>query len=93
MKHILIFVMLLSSSTYGGALTNKDVKRFVENAEICQHLVGEVSETSDMTMINDANKACEQAKKQRKLLLKKYSKDREVIKTIREFDETLAPKY
>ncbi|MCP1291240.1 hypothetical protein NK214_13655 [Chromobacterium sp. S0633] len=93
MKHILIFVMILSSNTYGGALTNKDVKRFVENAEICQHLVGEVSETSDMTMINDANKACEQAKKQRKRLLKKYSKDREVIKIIREFDETLAPKY
>lgn len=80
---------LFITKTQAGNI-NKDVCRFIENAEICQHLLGEVSGEGDAEqaiVIRNANQVCEQAKKQRKRLLLKYKHDESVIKAIKEFDE------
>ncbi|NHR05274.1 hypothetical protein HA052_08670 [Chromobacterium haemolyticum] len=93
MKNTFILLIIITSNTYAGNLTKKDVKRFLENAEICQHLLGEVSGEGDAEqaiVIRNANQVCEQAKKQRKRLLLKYKHDESVIKSIKEFDETFA---
>lgn len=90
----LILTLTLSSS-YASNLEKKEIKIFFENAQICEHLSGEVSggHKARAIDIKNANKYCGTAKQQRKKLLEKYKKDEEVIKAIREFDETLDPKF
>ncbi|UJB32912.1 MULTISPECIES: hypothetical protein [Chromobacterium] len=92
MKNLLTILVMLSSNLYAGNLSNKDVKSFMDNAEICEHLLGEVSGDGDarqMDVIKDANKHCERADKLRRQLLVKYKNDHKVIKAIRQFDEVL----
>ncbi|MCP1291241.1 hypothetical protein NK214_13660 [Chromobacterium sp. S0633] len=89
------FIILISSKVNSSNLESNEIKIFFENAQICEHLSGEVSggHKAKAIDIKNANKYCGTAKRQRKKLLEKYKNDGEVIKVIREFDETLDPKH
>ena len=94
---IAIFLVLLttsacfakSASFYGDLL----FKSFRENSETCQHLLGELNgdgSPEDRIVISNANWACEKAKKQQAILLKRYVGNKEALEAIRN-DELLPP--
>ncbi|WP_227105899.1 hypothetical protein [Chromobacterium rhizoryzae] len=91
----ILILMLTLNNSYASNLEKKEIQVFFKNAQICEHLSGEVSGgyKAKAIDIKNANKYCGTAKRQRKKLLEKYKNDEEVIKAIREFDETLDPKY
>ncbi|WP_156187757.1 hypothetical protein [Chromobacterium sp. LK11] len=90
MKKILAIFITLSNSLYASNLNNKDVKIFIDNAETCEHLSGEISGDNDARqreVIRDLNKYCNRAIKQQKRLLIKYKADPDVMAELKKWNE------
>ncbi|UJB32911.1 hypothetical protein [Chromobacterium sp. Beijing] len=90
MKKFLTILALLSSNLYASDLSNKDVKNFIDNAETCEHLSGEISGDNDARqreVIRDLNKYCNRAMKQQKRLLIKYKANPEVVAELKKWNE------
>jgi hypothetical protein len=70
-----------------------DVRRFVDNADTCTHLSGEISgenTAEQKKLIKQINKVCSLAKKQLKSLDRKYKNDSKVQETLNQYREDLA---
>lgn len=90
MKKSIAILAILSSNLYAGNLNNKDVKIFIDNAETCEHLAGEITGMGDARqreVTKEVNKYCERAKRQQKRLLIKYNANPEVVAELKKWNE------
>ncbi|WP_146176762.1 hypothetical protein [Chromobacterium sp. Panama] len=90
MKKFLDIFIMLSNNLYAGNLSNKDVKNFIDNAETCEHLAGEITGMGDARqreVTKGVNKYCERAKRQQKRLLIKYKADPDVMAELKKWNE------
>lgn len=86
---------LFVSMAWADAVSPKqsEVRLFVDRAETCMHLSGELSGENtpgQMKLVNQVNKQCDSAKRQFKRLDKKYKKDNEVQAILDQYRDDLA---
>ncbi|OQS38264.1 hypothetical protein [Chromobacterium haemolyticum] len=83
----------------GGAIASEavpqqpDVKSFVDSAEICVHLSGELSgeKTSEqMKLVKQTNKTCDMAKRKFKKLDKKYKMNAQEQEVLNQYRDDLS---
>lgn len=93
----IIFWLGISTNVLAGNINNADVKRFANNADLCEHFLGEIGDTNSRQeqkrIIASANKYCDKAKKQYKLITKKYQDDTEVMQLALEYRDLLSEDY
>lgn len=77
-----------------GGSHNPDVKRFVNNADLCEHFLGEIdnslSKSEQKRIVSSVNKYCDRAKKQLCTLKVKYRNDAEVQTILSQYHDTLS---
>ncbi|MDF0605527.1 hypothetical protein HZU77_007670 [Neisseriaceae bacterium TC5R-5] len=88
-----LLILLLPLSAFASSnVKNKDVQRFIKNIETCQHLAGEVSgepTAEQHALITKANRYCSRAKKQYRVLAKKYKMDDPVKKLLFNYEDLI----
>jgi hypothetical protein len=89
-RFTLLMLLSIALPAIAGNLQNKDVRAFVENADLCEHLAGEWDPDlpkSDRVRIKQQVKTyCPKARKQMYALEKKHAKDPEIQQLISEYD-------
>lgn len=96
MKNQLMLICLLATQAYvAAAPLPKDVTRFVERREGCDHFRGEIPESTDPDRMDEINrelkKLCKGTDKQLLQLKKKYAADASVAAVLAEFEPNIEP--
>lgn len=78
-KTVAVFLFyILTVAAYADDATPPDIRRFVDEADLCIHLSGELDGTNtkeQKRLIQSINQQCQKAKKMLGKLDKKYKKD------------------
>lgn len=92
---MLICLLLTQASTMAAAPLPKDVARFVERREGCDHFRGEIPEAPESDRMDEINrelkKLCKGTDKQLLQLKKKYATDASVTAVLAEFESNIEP--
>jgi len=85
---ILLSLICLPCSVVAGGLP-RDVKAYIKNADICDHLTGEINgdgSEEDKLVISNINKYCELSEQAYLKLRRKYKFNRLIIRRIEAYD-------
>jgi hypothetical protein len=86
----LLIAVALANTALASNLSNKDVRAFVSNADMCEHFAGEwdselpIKEQKNIEQAID--KYCSKAQRQMKCLQRKYKGDSEIEKLLDEYE-------
>ncbi|MGQ8773606.1 hypothetical protein ACUTQ5_04005 [Serratia sp. NA_112.1] len=87
---LLISILFLSSCVQAPKNYPNDVNEYLKNADDCQYLSGEWDSTlpikRQQEIEKEANTTCNNAKRQKEKLNKKYQKDENTLEVINAYD-------
>lgn len=86
----LLFGLVLSAPACSSNLQNEDVKRFVTNADLCEHFAGEwgseLPKAERKRIERSIDKYCGNAKRQMRRLQTKYKGDAEIDQLVNKYE-------